>query len=345
MADLPVAPGQRQGPDELVYLAHGQGGDLDDVLAAHAHAARFLAQARATALGAWRVRHVAMEFVVDRLEILVGVAALLAAAALVLVEAALQIGQHALELLFECMFAPVLLEGEGDLLARRQLVPRLVEIDVERRRHRVEDLLEKGAVAPLPGIDSALAQAEIGVDDHQIRVEIHGGADAIAGWAGAGRVVEREQTRTQLGQAHATVGAGEFLREQEIVALEGRDLDQAATQFGGQLDGLGQALLDAGLAHQTVNEDLYGVLLRLVEFGRLRQLDELAVDVGADEALLAESRQVGGVVALLVAHHGRQHREARAFGEAKHAIHHLGNGLGKDALAALPAVHLAGPCP
>src|ERR1019366_1909404 len=50
---------------------------------------------------------------------------------------------------------------------------------------------------------------------------------------------------TKLGQAHATVGAGEFLREQEIVALEGRDLDQPATQFGGQLDGLGQALLDA----------------------------------------------------------------------------------------------------
>ena len=105
MADLPVALGQWPGADEVVHLPDGERRDLGDGLAAHADVARLFAQARAAALAARRLRHVAMELVVDGLEILVGVAALLAPPALVLVVAPLQVGQHALEALLEGVLA------------------------------------------------------------------------------------------------------------------------------------------------------------------------------------------------------------------------------------------------
>ena len=87
------------------------------------------------------------------------------------------------------------------------------------------------------------------------------------------------------------------------------------------------------------------MLLRLVERRGVGKLVQLAVDHRAYEAFLAETRDFGGVVALLVAHRRRQHGKARSFGEGQHAVDHLRNGLGKDALTTLPAVDLAGPRP
>jgi hypothetical protein len=173
-----------------------------------------------------------MEFVVHRLEILVGVTALLAPAALVFVEAALQVGQHAFELLLERMLAAVLVEGEADFLALRtfqdelallgrQFVPRLVEIDIEGGRDGVENLLEEGAVAPLPRVDGTLAQAQIGIDDDALGIEVHGRADAVAGGACARGVVEREQAWSYFRQPDAARGAGKFLGEEQVLSFEG----------------------------------------------------------------------------------------------------------------------------
>ena len=109
-------------------------------------------------------------------------------------------------------------------------------------------------------------------------------------------------------------------------------------QLGGQLDRVGQPLADAVLAHQPVDEHLDGVLLVLVELGRLGQLVELAVDVGAHEAFLAQLGELALVLALAVAHHRRQHREARALGQLEDAVDHLLHGLRGDRLAAAAAV-------
>ena len=87
------------------------------------------------------------------------------------------------------------------------------------------------------------------------------------------------------------------------------------------------------------------MLLCLVEHRRVCQLVQLAVDGGADEAFLSEARDFGGVVALLVAHRRCQHGKAGSFGEGQHAVDHLRNRLGKDALAAFRAMDFAGPCP
>ena len=62
-------------------------------------------------------------------------------------------------------------------------------------------------------------QRQLLVGDDQVGVEEHLGADAVAGRAGAGRVVEREQPRRDLRVADAAGGAGELLGEEQVVAL------------------------------------------------------------------------------------------------------------------------------
>ena len=70
----------------------------------------------------------------------------------------------------------------------------------------------------------------------------------------------------------------------------------------------------------------------------LGQVVQLAVDVDAHEALLLERLELLFVLALAVAHHRRQHGEARAFGQLEHAVDHLLHRLRGDALAAVVAV-------
>jgi hypothetical protein len=294
-----LLPGRAKARQEDVGVADGQRRHLDDVLAAHPHVARLLAQPRAPAFLARGLRHVPVKLVVDRLEVLVGRSPLLAPPPLVLVEPPLQVREHALEFLLVGVLAAVLLEREVHLLAGRavqhqaarglgQLVPGHVQIDLEVGRHRLEELLEEGAVAPLPGLDRALLQRQILVGDDELGIEEHLGADAVAGRTGARGVVEREQPRLDLRIADAAGGAGELLGEGQIVPLERRDLHHAAGQLRGQLDRVGQPLLDAVLADQAVDEHLDGVLLVLVELGGLAELDQIAVDVGAHEAVLAQ---------------------------------------------------------
>ena len=79
--------------------------------------------------------------------------------------------------------------------------------------------------------------------------------------------------------------------------------------------------------------------LVLGQLGRLGQLGQLAVDVGAHEPVLAQLRQHVGESALLLAHHRRQHGEARPLGQLEHLIDHLLDGLRRDRLAAVVAVH------
>ena len=110
---------------EVVRLADGQRGHLGDALVADLDEARLLAQARAVALLADGLGHVAVELVVDRLEVLVGGAPLLAPPALVLVEAPLAGSRRtpSNSFLKVCLRA-VLLEDELDLLAARALAGR-----------------------------------------------------------------------------------------------------------------------------------------------------------------------------------------------------------------------------
>ena len=93
--------------------------------------------------------------------------------------------------------------------------------------------------------------------------------------------------------------------------------------------------------HEPVDEHLDRVLLRLLELGRLGQLVQLAVDVGAHEPVLAQLRELGRELALAVAHDGREDGEPLALGQLEDLIDHLLDRLRRDRQPALVAVHLA----
>ena len=210
--------------------------------------------------------------------------------------------------------------------------------EVELGADGVEDLMEEDVVPPLPGLDGALFDRQLLVGDDEVGVEEHLGADAVARRTGAGRVVEREEPRRDLRIADPAGGTGELFGEEEILPLERRDLHDALGELGRQLDGIGEPLPDAVLLHQPVDEHLDGVRGVLGQRRRLGQLVEVAVDVGAHEAVLPQLAEHVGEVPLLVAHDRRQHREALPLGELQHPIDHLLNRLRGDRLTAVPAV-------
>jgi hypothetical protein len=240
--DLLLPLVQRQRREELVRLLHRQRRHLVDRAVADADEARLLAQPRPAAILAGALVHVAVELVVGRLDPLGREAAarcrLLAPAPLVLGEAPLEVRDHPLELLLECLFYTVLLDGELELGAggrvtgvtrvarigrageaveddparlRRQRVPRRQHVEAELRRQRLELDLVEGRAAPIPRLDRALSQRQLLVRHDQVLVEEQARADAVAGRAGAVRVVEREQPRLHVGEGDAADRARELL--------------------------------------------------------------------------------------------------------------------------------------
>ena len=349
--DLLLLGRQREPLQEIVRLADRQRRHLGDALAADLDEARFLAQPRAAAGFADGVRHVAVELVVDGLEVLFGRSTLLAPPPLVILEAPLQIGQHAFELALEAVLAPVLLERQVDFrpgqalqqqlaLLFRQLVPRRVLVDLELRADRVQDLVEEDVVAPLPRLDGPLFDRQLFVGDDEVGVEEHLGADAVAVGAGAGRVVEREQPRRDLGVADAAGRAGELLAEQQVVAPQRRHLDDPFGQLGRQLDRVGQPLPDAVLLDQPIDEHLDRVrrrsstarAARPARAGRRRCWRARSRPGAACSEARAKSPFFSRTT-------GRQHGEALPLGEIHDPVDHLLDGLRFDPLAAVPAMN------
>src|SRR5690606_35533853 len=117
----------------------------------------------------------------------------------------------------------------------------------------------------------------------------------------AGRVVEREQPRLELRDAVAADRARELVRERErrgFRLVDPRDQRDAVGERERGLERLGEPLLDLGLDRDAVDDDLDVVLLALVELRRIVELDDLAVDARAEEALRAEVLEQRDVFAL-----------------------------------------------
>ncbi len=176
------------------------------------------------------------------------------------------------------------------------------------RGQRAEHL-EVVDIAPVPAADRALGQGQFAVDQ-AFGVEELLGAQAVAGRAGAGRVVEREQLGFQLADRVAADRAGEARRKDHllgvVVIFHGRDQGDAIGQLEGGLEGFGQALLQVAADLETVHHDIDGVLLLLVQFRQLVELVQLAVDPRADEALGAQFIEHRQVLALALADHRGQ---------------------------------------
>ena len=114
--------------------------------------------------------------------------------------------------LFATSFENDLLLFFRELLERRFHVERVVL--GERTQH-----VEVIDVAPIPAADRTLCERKLFVVDDASRIEELMYAEAVTGWACAGRVVERKHPRFELADTVAAVGAGKPGRKYKWVAV------------------------------------------------------------------------------------------------------------------------------
>ena len=193
------------GAEEFLGLSDGQRGGLADVQAAQADAASFGPQALAAAIRT------------------LGIAAILAEhhAHVQLVSLPLHLREEAVD------------AGKAALAAQHgfargfgKVAPGHVERHAQLRRMLLQIGEPGPALGPVPGVDRAVIEAQALVGNHQVQVEVHRVAKALAARTGAEGIVEAEQARLRLaagamaalalvqsGKAMARTGGGFVARE------------------------------------------------------------------------------------------------------------------------------------
>ena len=134
------------------------------------------------------------------------------------------------------------------------------------------------------------------------------------------------------------VGAGEVLRERQLLAVDDVDDDETLGERRRGLDRLRQPLAEVGLHHEPVDDHLDRVLELLVEDDLLLEQPLLAVDLHTSEPVAAELLEDVLVLALPVAHDRRVDREPRSLVEPEHLLDDLVERLAGDRASADRAV-------
>src|SRR5262249_40358706 len=128
------------------------------------------------------------------------------------------------------------------------------------------------------------------------------------------------------------------------VVLLDREEDRPLAELQGQVDALGQAGADPVADHQTVDDRLDGVRLGPGgPRGLIGEVDDLAVDAGADELGAADRLEGVEVLALAAPDQGGEHQDLAARRQPEDAGDHLFGGLAADRLAARRAMRYTGP--
>ena len=107
------------------------------------------------------------------------------------------------------------------------------------------------------------------------------------------------------------------------------------------LQGIGKTALNPLLDHDTVDDDVDVMLLLLVQLDLFGQLTQHPIDDDPGEPLLAQLVEFLLVLPLAASDHGRQQGQPGGGGQGHDLVHHLGDGLGGDLLAARGAVGMA----
>ncbi len=238
-ADLAMSAGQGEGLEEAEGLADGQGGESRQVVVGDQDVTRGLVKTGAGAVGTGLLGEVAGEFFAHRVGVGVPVAAFHVA------DDALEgprlagpafVGQGEFD-----FFPPGAVEDE--LAYRfRQVLPRGLHVEAVMGAQGA-DQLEVVGVAPVPSADGPPGETCLWPAHDFGRIEELFGAQAVAGGAGARRVVEGEQPGLQLRDAVAAEGAGEGGGEQEFLVVRRVDPGhprQAIGEAQRGLEGLGE---------------------------------------------------------------------------------------------------------
>ena len=344
--DRPLGLGHLQGADPLRGAARRLVAELGDADPADLDREALRPQARAFAVRAGLLGHVALD------PLAVGLRVGLFVAALEVVDDPLEadfVGAAAAEAV-----------GVADLVALRagaveedlfveflQLRPGLVEVDLISLGDRGDQPLPVGGDAAIPGLQGALAERERRVGHDQLGIDHPLEAEPVTALAGAVRRVEGEDPRLQLGDRGAAIEAGELLGEEQRLglAVDHLDFDQAGGKARGGLDRLGEAPAQVRLHHQAVDDHGDVVFEFLVEDDLLVEPAQLAVDFDPRVALEAELLEQLSVLAFAPPHHRRHHHEFGALLERHQPVDDLLLGLAGDLGPALGAVRDADPGP
>ena len=349
--DRHVLLGQAQGVEEALGFAHGLRRHPVDRQVAHAHVARFAAQPRAAAVRARLVAAIAAEEHAD-------------------VDLVLLLLQPLEEAADAVVVVVIALDDEA-ALGFRQIGPRRVQPDVVR----LGDALQRGQVRAIvrlgPRLDRALVDRLGLIGHHQVQVQLDDVAEAVAGRAGAERVVEREEAglRVLVGDVAgpALEALGELVPHRRAAVRGQLDGPRRAAAFLIRgLDGVGGARAHLAFDAQPVHHHA-DRRPALQHIGRqIVERDRLTVHQQAAEALatqLLDDRQRRGGCAGLGAGrhflvprlrrivHGRgahvherevvANQQAGAFGELAQAVGDDLGGFADHFLAAVAADGLA----
>ena len=305
-AILRLTGAQLQRLHEREGVAEAELGDVGDVAAVDEHCQHLGLEALALADDARDLAEV-------------GGVALTLRVALGLGELALDVGHHALEaggVLHLAAEAVAVAHRHLEVVALehrllhlgREVAPGRLQAEAEVAGEAFEQLLEvvvEALARVRPGQDDPLGQAELVVAEQQVGVDRHLRAEAGALGAGAERRVEREGARLDLGELQrVVVGARQLFgeRAERAVALLVDEVDRHETvgETQRRLERVGQALQDVVGGHEAVDDHRDVVLDLLLEEGRARQLDLLAVDDGARVARRGELFEEVDEFALLL---------------------------------------------
>ena len=328
LSDLRPLAGELQVVEEVHRVADAHIGNGRQRGVLYKHVARFTTQPRAVTAGAWAVADEFRQLFAH-------------GAGFRLFVTALHIVQHAFERVttyrgvaaivhvfeFNILFTGTV--QDHFLHAGAEGAPRRFDVEFIVLRQRLQHL-EVVEVAAIPAADGAARQRQLRILHHAVGIEILLNAEAVAGRAGARRVVEGEQARLQLAHAIAADRAGEVSGKQQffrffIIHIGHNGGTAGELQRG--FERLGQALRQIVAHLKAVYDHLDGVLLLQLQLRRIRKIADFAVDPRADVALAGEVFQGFGVLAFTLFNNGRQQHQAQAFRLREDVIDHLADGL------------------
>ena len=184
------------------------------------------------------------------------------------------------------------------------------------------------------GAKAAIEQRLRPIHDDLRGIEIVAAAQAMALGTGSIGAVERKRAGLKLRNADAAVGTRENGGVKCFFSVDHRNQNEAAAELHGERNRQLEAMFDAGLDQQAVDDHLDSVILALVELEIVFQADEFAVHARAGEAMLDELFRLFFEFALTAAHDGRHDHDAVFGRESHHALHDLFGRLARDGLAA-----------
>src|SRR6266699_6923337 len=93
-----------------------------------------------------------------------------------------------------------------------------------------------------PGRDRSFQQAELGMRDNQLRVNLLLRSQSGAGWTCAMRAIKAKGARRNFWQADAAVHTGKFLREQNLFPINDGNQYHTISRLQRRLQRIGNAL-------------------------------------------------------------------------------------------------------